>query len=103
MIDPRIPNRHDLASSADAIVAAAEAVAKKENKAAFAYLTICFESACDLTFIKKARTKEWPQGLAADVIKQMFTRYKPKDTTLQVECMDPLIRLKLSPKANPAE
>ena len=102
-IDPRMPDRHDSAPSTNAIIATAEEAAKKENKAAFAYLAICLESARDLTFVKKARTEEWPRGLAADIIKQMFARYKPEDTTSQAECMDKLMRLKLNPKANPAE
>ena len=102
-IDPRMPDRFDSAADDDEDVAAEERAAKKENKVAYAHLSNCLTSARDMVFIKRARTEEWPKGLASEVIRQMFARYKPEDRTSMAEGMHKMMNLKLSPKANPAD
>jgi hypothetical protein len=60
-------------------------------------------ASCDVGYVRRGISEEWPNGLASAVIKCMFGRYKPDDTTALAECQARLMRLKLGAKEDPSD
>ena len=61
--------------------------AKNCNSVAMANLTMAFTSETTMGLVYKARTKDWPSGLAYLVIKGLFMKYRPIDMVTLVELM----------------
>jgi hypothetical protein len=80
----------------------AQVEARERNSTAVYYLTLAFDSGESMKFIYKGFTKDYPNGLAYLVIKALMKKFKPQDATSNLEFTQALMRVKMSPKKNPA-
>ena len=81
---------------------AGQKAALERNQLAMYTLTLCLTNQGSMGFILKARTKEFPGGLAWMVMKFMRERYAPKDRISRIEMKRQLTAVKMGPKENPA-
>jgi len=79
-----------------------QASAVKKNAKAFASLAMAFTSERLLGLLTKAKTKEWPNGLACLVIKGMLIRYQPKDRMSRVELRRQLNQVTMKKDEDPS-
>jgi len=75
--------------------------AVSRNDAAMANLTLAFTSDELLGMIITAQTSDWPDGLACDVIKDLFKKYKPEDIMSLVDEKVELAKIRMSPNEEP--
>jgi hypothetical protein len=78
--------------------------AKKRNAAAMANLTMAFNSEATMGLVFKAKTQDWPSGLAHLVVSALFKKYQPQDTITRVELRQRLsaVRMKKKKSEDPA-
>jgi hypothetical protein len=60
-------------------------LAKKMNNLAMASFTMAFTREGIMRLVSKAKTKEWPEGLAYLVAKELNKKFKPNDIISKVE------------------
>ena len=77
--------------------------AKRRNKLAMANLTMAFSTDGLLNLIHKAKTTDWPKGLAYLVVEAVHNKYQPKDTINLVEARLELNKVKIKKDENPAK
>ena len=80
-----LPESEAAALNTDANVAEKQKMAKKINAIAFANLTAALDSPSLIGILMRAQTTEWSSGLTCNVIKQLFEKYKPKDTVSLID------------------
>ena len=56
-----------------------EEAAKNRNAIAMANLTMAFTSEATMGLVYKAKTNDWPSGLAHLVVAALFKKYQPQD------------------------
>jgi hypothetical protein len=75
--------------------------AKKRNALAMANLLMAFTSDTTMSLIWKAKTKDWPSGLAHLVVTSLFRKYQPQDTITRVELRRMLNGVKMKKGEDP--
>ena len=80
----------------------AKAAAKKRNQVAMMNLTLAFTNESVMVMIYRARTKEWPRGLAKLVVEALMKKYRPIDTISRVELRQKLNKVTMKKGADPA-
>jgi hypothetical protein len=76
--------------------------AKRSNRIALANLTMAFTTEALMGMIYKARTTDWPNGLAWMVMKQIHTKYFPKDLVSKIELRRALNGVSMKQEDDPA-
>jgi hypothetical protein len=76
--------------------------AKRTNRTALANLTMAFTTEALMGMIYKARTTDWPNGLAWMVMKQIHTKYFPKDLVPKIEIRRALNCVSMKKEDDPA-
>ncbi len=61
------------------------AQAKQRNAVTMVNLTMTFETEGSLRMIYKSMNKDWPEGLAHEVVAQLFKKYSPENRISRVE------------------
>ena len=79
----------------------AKILAKKKNMIAMASLTASFTQERDFAIAYKAKTKEWPSGLAYLVMEGLAKKYKPKDMMTRVEMKTELNKISMKDDESP--
>ena len=62
-----------------------EVAARRRNMQAIYAFTMAFDGTTAMTFLLKAKSKEWPSGEAWRVIDSIKKRYQPKDTFAAIQ------------------
>jgi hypothetical protein len=83
--DPDLPAKESSAIDETTDAGKKEAKAKRAIKIAFANLTMAFTTEALMGLIYKARTQDWPNGLAWLVMKEVHKKYFPKDLVSKIE------------------
>lgn len=77
--------------------------AKEENQKAYSYLTMAFTSNKFIGLLMKARTTEWPNGLAWKVMEGFVKKFKPDDQVSGIEVQQKLDALRFKKKDDPED
>jgi Zinc knuckle len=76
--------------------------AKKMNNLAMASFTMVFTREGITCLVSKAKTKEWPEGLAYLVAQELNKKFKPKDIISKVEMRQKLNQVSMKKGSDPA-
>ena len=79
-----------------------QARAKRANKIALANLTMAFTTEALMGLIYKARTNDWPNGLAWMVMKEVHKKNFPKDLVSKIELRRELNAVSMKKEDDPA-
>lgn len=79
-----------------------KSAAKKRNAIAMAHLSMAFTKEATMRLIYKAKSQAWPGGLAHEVVKGLFKKYRPIDTMTLVELRQALGKVSMKQKDDPA-
>jgi hypothetical protein len=66
-----------------------KSAAKKRNAIAMAHLSMAFTKEATMRLIYKEKSQAWPGGLAHEVVKGLFKKYRPIDMMTLVEFPPP--------------
>ena len=75
--------------------------ARKRNSHAMACYTMAFTTNSLMSVVYRARTTEWPNGIAARVTAALFNRYQPSDVLTSMEMKRALLGIHITPTQNP--
>jgi hypothetical protein len=78
-------------------------MAMSHNEKALANLTVAFTTPKAMSHFYRASDEEWPDGLAANVVKSLYKKYRPSDTIAGVEYDAELEKFKLKKNQDPTE
>jgi hypothetical protein len=78
-----------------------QAAAVKRNAIAMANLTMAFTSEATMGLVFKAKTTEWPSGLAHLVVSGLNKKYNPQDTISRVELRQRLSAIRMKKNEDP--
>jgi hypothetical protein len=79
-----------------------KAAAKKRNAIAIASLSMAFTTEAMMRLIYKSKSTDWPGGLAHQVVKSLFKKFRPIDTVTKVELQQALGEVSMKQKEDPA-
>jgi hypothetical protein len=79
-----------------------QAKAKRTNQIALVNLTVAFTTKVLMGMIYKARTADWPNGLAWMVMKALQRKYFPKDLVSKIELRRALNAVSIKEEDDPA-
>ena len=65
-------------------------------------LTLAFTTESLMSLLFKAQTTAWPNGLAHLVVKELFKKFRPRDTISRVELRSQLNAVSMDKKDNPS-
>ena len=97
----------DLPAQEDAVLDVTQAAEKRQDEArkrnfqAMASYTMAFTTNGLMGMVYKARTVNWPSGIAAKVTEALFNRYQPVDVLTTMEIKRALFGVRIEPKQNP--
>ena len=74
-----------------------------QNAAAVGCLTIAFTTSELIEFCTDSATDKYPAGIASEIVKKLFTKYRPVDVVAGVEAELELSRLKFKNSRHPDE
>ena len=77
-------------------------VAKRMNDLAMSGFTMAFSRDGIMRLVSKAKTKEWPYGLAHLVIKELNKKFRPGDIVSKIEMRQRLNKIGMKKGSNPA-
>jgi hypothetical protein len=77
--DPLLPDT-DATALAAGDAGDQQQAAKDKNTKAFAYLTMAMGDVKFVGLLERAKTAEWPNGLAWKVMNLLWTKYMPQDS-----------------------
>ena len=97
-----LPGNEDEVLSSSVTGDVPKMAAKKKNARAMAAFTLTFDSAQMMKVVYKAKTDEWPSGLAYLVVDGLMKKFMPKDKLTNVEAAKLLRRVSMKPKDDPA-
>jgi Reverse transcriptase (RNA-dependent DNA polymerase)/Zinc knuckle len=75
---------------------------KKLNDLAMSCFTMAFMKEGIMRLVSKAKTKEWPDGLAYLVVRELNKKYKPRDILSRVEMRQRLNQVQMKKGSDPA-
>jgi hypothetical protein len=75
---------------------------KKRNAIVMAHLSMAFTKEATMRLIYKAKSQACPGGLAHEVVKGLFKKYRPIDTMTLVELRQALGKVSMKQKDDPA-
>jgi hypothetical protein len=76
--------------------------AKRMNDMAISSLTVAFNKEGIMRLFSKAKTKEWPEGLAYLVVLELNKKFKPNDIITKVEMRQKLNQVNMKKGSDPA-
>jgi hypothetical protein len=76
--------------------------AKRMNDMAISSLNMAFDKEGIMRLISKAKTKEWPEGLAYLVVLELNKKFKPNDIITKVEMRQKLNQVSMKKGSDPA-
>ena len=99
--DPDLPAKEsDRSSDPDTREKQEKALAR--NSVAMANLTVAMVTESAMSIIYRARTDDWPGGLAFNVVTALFEKFAPHDVIAKVELRRLLSGVKMKQKESPA-
>jgi hypothetical protein len=72
------------------------------NKLAMASFTMAFTREGNMRLVSKAKTKEWPEGLAYLVAQELNKKFKPNNIISKVEMRQKLKQVSMKKGSDPA-
>jgi hypothetical protein len=78
-------------------------LAKRKNEMAISSFTMSFTREGIMRLISQSKTKEWPDGLAYLVVKELNKKYRPIDIISKVEMRQRLNQVVMKKGSDPAE
>jgi hypothetical protein len=100
--EPDLPQKESVVPDTMNKEGKAQAAAIKRNSIAMVNLTMAFTSEATMGMIFKAKTSDWPGGLAHLVMRALEQKYQPEDTITRVEMRQRLSNIKMKRNDDPA-
>jgi hypothetical protein len=100
--DPMLPSSHDQEIDMKSEDGAKMILAKKRNDMVVSSFTMAFTKEGITRLVSRLKTKEWPNGLAYLVVKELNNKFRPKDIISKVEMRQRLNQVSMKKGSNPA-
>ena len=83
--DPMLPSSHDQEIDPSTEIGKKMILVKRKNEMAISSFTMAFSREGIMRLVSRSKTKEWPDGLAYLVVKELNKKFRPKDIISKVE------------------
>jgi hypothetical protein len=99
--EPDLPDSDSTAIDETTEIGKRQAAAAQRNSIAMACLMMAFTTDAAMSVVFKAKTTEWPGGLAWMVMDLMRKKYRPQDLVTRAELQNKLNNLSMADGENP--
>jgi hypothetical protein len=99
--EPDLPDSDSTVIDETTDIGKRQAAAKQRNSIAMACLTMAFTTDAAMSVVFKAKTTEWPGGLAWMVMDLMRKKYRPQDLVTRAELRNKLNNLSMADGDDP--
>jgi Reverse transcriptase (RNA-dependent DNA polymerase) len=100
--DPDLPDKWNDVIDASTESGKKQLTAKKKNDITISSFTMAFTREGIMRMVSKAKTKEWPEGVAYLIVKELKRKYRPNDIISKVELRQRLNQVSMKKGSDPS-